>query len=67
MRFMECQSPLEFVTCIYVGAREWHKGQSMTEYAMILAAVGIVVFSTYKVLGQDVNALVKSIGTDLAT
>ena len=64
---MGCQSPWEFVAYIYVKVREWHKGQSMTEYALILAAVGVVVFSTYKVLGQDVNALVKSIGTDLAT
>jgi len=43
---------------IYVGAREFlrhlAKGQTMTEYALILAAVAIVVFVTYQVLGQRI-------------
>ncbi len=30
------------------------KGQTMTEYALILAAVAIVVFVTYQVLGQRI-------------
>jgi len=43
---------------IYVGAREFlrklAKGQTMTEYVLILAAVAIVVFVTYQVLGQRI-------------
>ena len=57
---------MEFLTRLFVKAREWHKGQTMTEYALILAAVAVVVFVTYEILGQDINALVKSIDTDLA-
>jgi len=58
---------MEFLTRMFVKAREWHKGQTMTEYALILAAVAVVVFVTYEILGQDINSLVKSIDTDLAT
>lgn len=43
---------------IYLGAREFLKkvvkGQTMTEYALILAAIAIVVFVTYQVLGQRI-------------
>ena len=34
------------------------KGQTMTEYALILAAVAVVVFVTYEVMGQDISTLV---------
>ena len=50
-------------------AREWHKnlskGQTMTEYALILAAIAVVVYITYQVLGQDINTLVTAIDSDL--
>ena len=58
---------MEFLARLYVKAREWQKGQTMTEYALILAAVAVVVFVTYEVLGQDINGLVKTIDTDLAS
>jgi Flp pilus assembly pilin Flp len=37
----------------------------MTEYALILAAVAVVVFVTYEVMGQDINSLVNSIDKSL--
>jgi len=44
---------------IYVGARESlrqvAKGQTMTEYALVLAAIAIAVFVTYQVLGQRIT------------
>ncbi len=33
------------------------RGQTMAEYALILAAVAIVVFVTYQLMGQDINQL----------
>jgi Flp pilus assembly pilin Flp len=49
------------LTNIYLGAREFlrkvAKGQTMTEYALILAAVAIAVFVTYQVMGQTINNL----------
>ena len=43
------------------------KGQTMTEYALILAAVAIVVFITYEVMGQDIGKLVSNVDNALTT
>jgi Flp pilus assembly pilin Flp len=56
---------MEFLTRMFVKAREWRKGQTMTEYALILAAVAIVVFVTYQVMGQDIGSMVNKINTSL--
>jgi Flp pilus assembly pilin Flp len=56
---------MELLTKLFVRAREWHKGQTMTEYALILAAVAVVVFVTYEVMGQDINSLVNGIDKNL--
>lgn len=32
-------------------------GQTMTEYAMIVACVAVVVIVAYELLGQDINAM----------
>jgi Flp pilus assembly pilin Flp len=46
---------------MYVQAREFHrnltKGQTMTEYAMIVAVIAVAVFVTYQVMGQNINHL----------
>ncbi len=61
---------MNFLTTLYVKVREVHrgltKGQTMTEYALILAAVAVVVFVTYEVMGQDISALVNVIDSDLS-
>jgi predicted DNA-binding protein (UPF0278 family) len=53
----------EQITRMYLKARELgkrlSKGKTMTEYALILAAVAIVVFITYEVMGQDIGKLVQ--------
>ena len=60
---------MEFVTKLYVRMREFNqrltKGQTMTEYALILAAVAVVVFVTYEVMGQKISTLVNGIDSDL--
>jgi Flp pilus assembly pilin Flp len=43
------------------------KGQTMTEYALILAAVAVVVFITYEVMGQDITSFINAVDTDLTT
>ena len=58
---------METVTRIFVLAREWHKGQTMTEYALIMAAVAVVVFLTYQTMGQDIGTLVGTVNTDLTS
>jgi Flp pilus assembly pilin Flp len=39
----------------------------MTEYALILATVAVVVFVTYEVMGQDITKLVTIIDSDLVS
>lgn len=46
---------------MYVKACEWHNGQTMTEYALILSAVAVVVFLGYQLMGQDIQTLISSI------
>jgi Flp pilus assembly pilin Flp len=58
----------------YVRFNEWirkrvcgvAKGQTMTEYALILAAVAIVAYVTYQVMGQDIGSMVNTIDNALA-
>jgi Flp pilus assembly pilin Flp len=61
---------MEFPTKLYVRLHELQKrltkGQAMTEYALILAAVAVVVFVTYEVMGQRITKLVNSIDSDLS-
>jgi Flp pilus assembly pilin Flp len=52
---------MTLLASLFVGARGLNKGQTMTEYAFILAAIAIAVFVTYQVMGQDLNSLVNSV------
>jgi len=54
----------EMETVRFSRRRRGH-GQTMTEYALILAAVAVVVFVTYEVMGQDITKLVTIIDRDL--
>jgi Flp pilus assembly pilin Flp len=44
-----------------------HQGQTMTEYALILAAVAIVAYVTYQVMGQDIGVMVNKVDSALST
>jgi Flp pilus assembly pilin Flp len=49
-------------------ARQIYKvasGQTMTEYALILAAIAIAVILAYQNLGTDITNLVSSVGSSL--
>ena len=43
------------------------RGQTMTEYALILAAVAIVVYVAYSTLGNDIGTLVNHVDAILTT
>ena len=62
---------MERISRTYLKTIEWGKrlgkGQTMTEYALILAAVAIVVFVTYEVMGQDIGTLVSNVDKALTT
>ena len=63
---------MDRLTKMYLRVREFHrrltKGQTMTEYAMIVALIAVVVFVTYQVMGQNINNLATwAVDNDLLT
>jgi Flp pilus assembly pilin Flp len=63
---------MDTITRMYVKVRNLQlrnlrRGQTMTEYALILAAIAVVVFITYEVMGQDITAMVNKVDTALTS
>ena len=56
---------MEKITKMFVKAREYAKGQTMAEYALILAAVAVVVFVGYQTMGTTITTLLGSVDTSL--
>ena len=48
----------------YVRIRE-APGQTMTEYALIMAAIAVACFTAYNLLGNDIKILLNNIAADL--
>ena len=42
-------------------------GQTMVEYALIIAAVGLLAFGGYRVLGNGVSSIAAGISSNLTT
>ena len=47
--------------------RTSYRAQTMTEYALILAAVAIAAYITYQVMGQDIGSMVNTIDNAMTT
>jgi Flp pilus assembly pilin Flp len=60
---------MESVTKMFIRARESvvrnTRGQTMTEYALILAAIAVVVYGTYRVLGNNIGSLASGVDSAL--
>jgi Flp pilus assembly pilin Flp len=56
---------MEYLKGMFVTLRSYTRGQTMTEYALILAAVAVVVFAGYQLLGTDINGLLGTVDTKL--
>jgi Flp pilus assembly pilin Flp len=55
---------MRLISRVNVRIREC-KGQSMTEYALILAAVAVVAFAVYNNLGNSIGTMLNGIINDL--
>jgi len=53
------------VTKLVVKVREYDRGQTMAEYALILAAVAVVVFVGYQTMGTTITTLLSSVDASL--
>jgi len=56
---------MDFVTKMFVKAHNWSKGQTMTEYALILSAVAVVVYLGYQKMGTTITTLLTSVDGQL--
>jgi len=56
---------MKWITRNYLFAREWSRGQTMTEYALILSAVAVVVYIGYQTMGGDITSLLGSVDGNL--
>lgn len=57
------------ITKNFVRAREYVirklRGQTMTEYALLLASIAVVVFGTYRAMGNNIGSLAKGVDSTL--
>jgi len=49
------------ITRLFVKVREFQRGQTMAEYALILAAVAVVVFVGYQTMGTTITSLLTNV------
>ncbi len=52
---------MDLIRRLYVRSAEFGRGQTMTEYALILAAVAVVVFAGYQTLGTTINSALSTV------
>ena len=52
---------MNVVRHLYVRIQESARGQTMTEYALILLAVAVIVYAAYQTFGTTINADVASV------
>jgi len=52
---------MEKITGLFVKVREYQRGQTMTEYALILSAVAVVVFVGYQTMGTTIGLLLTNV------
>ncbi len=56
---------MDLIKKLYVKADEFARGQTMAEYALILAAVAVVVFVGYQTMGTTITTLLSNVDTQL--
>jgi len=56
---------MDLIRKLYVKADGMARGQTMAEYALILAAVAVVVFVGYQTMGTTITTLLSSVDTKL--
>ena len=52
---------MDKITGLFVKVREYQRGQTMTEYALILSAVAVVVFVGYQTMGTTIGSLLTTV------
>jgi Flp pilus assembly pilin Flp len=56
---------MDLIRKLYVRTDEYARGQTMTEYALILAAVAVVVYLGYQTMGTNIQSLLNNVDSQL--
>ena len=60
---------MKSMTRIFVCIREFvlrnKRGQTMTEYTLVLAAIAVAVYGTYVLLGNNISSLASGVDSTL--
>jgi Flp pilus assembly pilin Flp len=60
---------MKAATKVFIHAREFvvrnTRGQTMTEYALILAAIAVVVYGVYAAMGNNIGSLANGVDSAL--
>ncbi len=56
---------MDLIRKLYVKADVFARGQTMTEYALILSAVAVVVFVGYQAMGTHISSLLTNVDAQL--
>jgi len=64
-RNIEMDSIIKLYVKARVKADELARGQTMTEYALILAAVAVVVYAGYQSMGTTIKSVLNSVDNQL--
>jgi Flp pilus assembly pilin Flp len=56
---------MDKITRLFVKAREDQRGQTMAEYALIMAAVAVIVFVGYETMGTTITQLLTTVDGQL--
>jgi Flp pilus assembly pilin Flp len=56
---------MDLIRKLYVKADAMARGQTMAEYALILAAVAVVVFVGYQTMGSTITSLLSNVDSSL--
>ena len=56
---------MDLIRKLYVKADGFARGQTMAEYALIMAAVAVVVFVGYQTMGTTITTLLSTVDTKL--
>ena len=52
---------MDYLTKLFVAIRENKKGQTMTEYVLILAAIAVVGMTAYTLLGAKITSQITTV------
>ena len=56
---------MDLIRKLYAKADAFARGQTMAEYALILAAVAVLVYAGYQTMGSSISSLLGTVDTKL--